>query len=82
MPKIFVEDLSIKNYSLREFDLMENKINIGAEVENFIYNELRKIYNKDQIYFYRTIAKSEIDFVIEQSYNSHLIMEVKYKNKV
>jgi hypothetical protein len=82
MPKIFVEDLSIKNYALREFDSIANKIDIGREVENFVYNELRKIYDKNQIFYYRTLAKAEIDFIIEQSYNSYIAIEVKYRNKV
>ena len=82
MPKIFVEDLSIKNYSLREFNSISNKIDLGKEVENFVYTELRKIYKKDQIFFYRTISKAEIDFIIEEKYDSHILLEVKYKNKV
>ena len=82
MPKIFVEDLSIKNYSLKEFDSITNKIDLGKEIENFVYNELRKIYKKEQIYFYRTISKAEIDFIIEETYNSYIPIEVKYKNKV
>lgn len=82
MPKIFVEDLSIKNYALREFDSISNKIDLWAEVENFVYNELRKKYNKDQIYYYRTIAKAEIDFIIEESYEKYIAIEVKYRSKV
>jgi len=70
MPKIFVEDLSIKNYSLREFNSINDKIDLWSEVENFVYTELSKVYKKDQIFFYRTISKAEIDFVIEESYNS------------
>lgn len=82
MPKIFIEDLSIKNYSLWEFVSIQQKIDIWAEVENFIYTELKKTINKDKIHFYRTISKSEIDFVIEKKYNIFDLIEVKYKNKV
>jgi len=82
MPKIFVEDLSIKNFTLREFDFISNKIDLWMEVENFVYNELRKKYDKNQIYFYRTISKAEIDFIIEKSYNSYIAIEVKYRNRV
>jgi len=82
MPKIFVEDLSIKNYSLREFNSINDKIDLWSEVENFVYTELSKVYKKDQIFFYRTISKAEIDFVIEESYNSYILIEVKYRNKV
>jgi hypothetical protein len=82
MPKIFIEDLAIKNYELWEFDSVYNKINIWAEVENFVYTELRKRIDKEKIFFYRTVSKSEIDFVIEKKYNLHTIIEVKYKSKV
>ena len=82
MPKIFVEDLSIKNYSLREFDSLSKKIDLWVEVENFVYTELRKIYNKDQIFFYRTVSKAEIDFIIEDAFESYIPIEVKYRNKV
>ena len=82
MPKIFVEDLSIKNYSLREFDSLSKKIDLWMEVENFVYTELRKIYKKDQIFFYRTVSKAEIDFIIEDGFESYIPIEVKYRNKV
>ncbi|MFK7780680.1 MAG: ATP-binding protein [Candidatus Gracilibacteria bacterium] len=82
MPKIFIEDISIKNYFLREFDSISNKIDLGMEVENFVYTELRKVYKKDQIFFYRTVSKAEIDFIIEDKFESYIEIEVKYRNKV
>lgn len=81
MPKIFVEDLWIKNYSLREFGSVSKKIDLWSEVENFVYNELSKRFEKKQIYFYRTISKAEIDFVIEKSFEKYILLEVKYRNK-
>lgn len=81
MPKVFCEDLWLRNYSLKEFDAINKKINIGQEVENFVYNELRKKFEKEQIYFYRTISKSEIDFVVSKQYDLHTLIEVKYRNK-
>jgi len=82
MPKIFIEDLWIKNYILNDFDWVYEKIDIWQEVENFVYTELRKKMEKERIYFYRTISKSEIDFVLENKYNLYDILEVKYRNKV
>lgn len=82
MPKIYVEDLWIKSYSLREFPSIRQKIDLWSEVENFIYNELSKKVEKKQIYFYRTIAKAEIDFVVEKKFGSYLLFEVRYRNKV
>lgn len=82
MPKIFVEDLWIKNYSLNDFWFINSKINIWAEVKNFIYNELRKKTEKEKIYYYRTVSKSEIDFILEKKYWLYDILEVKYRKKV
>jgi len=82
MPKIFVEDLWIKNFSLNEFWFTNSKVNFWAEVENFFYNELRKKTKKEKIFFYRTISKSEIDFVKEVQYWLYDIFEIKYRKKV
>ena len=82
MPKIFVEDLAIRSYVLWDFSPLHDRINIGQEVENFIYNELRKQKEKEKIYFYRTLAKSEIDFVLERKYQLYDLVEVKYRKKV
>jgi predicted AAA+ superfamily ATPase len=40
-----------------------------------------KKFEKKQIYFYRTISKAEIDFVVEKSYKKYLLIECKYRNK-
>ena len=82
MPKIFIEDLSIKNYVLWDFNWVYNKIDIWQDVENFVYNELRKKIEKERIYFYRTISKSEIDFILERKYWFYDLLEVKYRKKV
>ena len=81
MPKIYIEDIWIKNYSLRQFDSITKKIDLWSEVENFVYNELTKQFEKKQIYFYRTVSKAEIDFVIEKSFEKYILIEVKYRNK-
>lgn len=81
MPKIYVEDLGIKNYSLWELWAISKKIDLWAEIENFIYNELSKKFEKRNIYFYRTVSKAEIDFVVEVSYKNYILFECKYRNK-
>jgi Holliday junction resolvase-like predicted endonuclease len=35
-----------------------------------------------KLYFYQTVAKSEIDFVLENFEKKLSIVEVKYRNKV
>jgi predicted AAA+ superfamily ATPase len=82
MPKVFVEDIWIKNYVLWEIESIWKKIDLWKETENFIYNELTKKFEKRQIYFYRTISKAEIDFVVEKSFEEQILIECKYRNKI
>ncbi len=63
MPKIYFEDTGIINY-LENRQLLE-VIN-GKNFENSIYNELRKIFNDDSIYYWRTSKGHEIDFIIKR----------------
>lgn len=62
MPKIYFEDTGLAN-------ILTNKTfsqNItGNLLENSIYSELRKNLSAENIYFWRTNKKQEIDFIIE-----------------
>ena len=81
MPKFFTLDLGLKNSLLSSFDEVREKIDLGAEIENFILIELLNHFEADQIHFYRTVSGSEIDFVIEKSFNELILIEVKYREK-
>ncbi len=77
MPKIYFFDTGLRNAILGNFLEMSNRQDTGALFENFIFMEL-KSYEKEKIYFYRTVAKAEIDFIVEDA--GHLMpLEVKYK---
>lgn len=62
MPKVYFEDTGLMN-------LLVNKtfsINIsGNLLENSIYSRLRKNLDVENLYFWRTNKKQEVDFVIE-----------------
>lgn len=73
-PKIFIKDFGLQKVSLNYFPQDSNLIQ-GSEVENFIFNH---IYS-DDLYFYRTSAGAEIDFV---DLESKQVIEVKYSKKV
>lgn len=77
MPKIFFEDSGLAN-------LLANKTfsqNVtGPLLENSVYSQLRKNIPADSIYFWRTVKKQEIDFVIdtaEQGKKKTFAIEVK-----
>jgi len=79
MPKLYFFDLGVRNAILGNFLAMESRQDGGALFENFIFMEIKNKIAKDRIYFYRTVAKTEIDFVIEKNMLLTLI-ESKFKN--
>ena len=78
MPKIYLFDLGIRNQILNNFVKPINRSDSGSLFENFIYLELKQGVNEEDIYFYRTIHKAEIDFIFEKNGVVYPI-EVKYK---
>jgi predicted AAA+ superfamily ATPase len=50
-------------------------------LENYVYNRLTSIYDPDNIRFWRTTDKKEIDFVINTSFGQGLAYEIKTKCK-
>jgi len=75
MPKIYVLDFGIRNYLLRSFnfDNLNNSAVIGSIMENFVYLTLLTKNPKEYIHFYRTIAGSEIDFIIEKKWEEYCL---------
>ncbi len=80
MPKVYIQDLWIKNYFEKNFNNIDNRIDNWAIFETFIFNELKNIYSQDNINFWRTQDKKEIDFIIKDESKNQAI-EVKYKHK-
>ena len=79
MPKIYFFDLGIRNQILNNFVEPMNRSDSGALFENFIYLELKQNMSEEDIYFYRTVHKAEIDFIFEKN-GAVYPMEVQYKN--
>ncbi|MFH1188016.1 MAG: ATP-binding protein [bacterium] len=77
MPKIYFFDTGIRNAILGNFLELQNRQDSGALFENFVFMELKN-HDQYKIYFYRTVAQTEIDFIIEDAGLLDLI-EVKYK---
>jgi len=81
MPKIFINDLGIKKIVLREGTQLDYDFIAGSAIENYVYLGLKQQFDADNIYFYRTISKSEIDFVV-QNQEKLILIESKFTNKV
>ncbi len=78
MPKVYINDFGIKNIVLN--NNLPLSLLTGAERENFVYNALKERYEKDQIKFYRTVSKAEIDFILDLPGNP-IPIEVKSISK-
>lgn len=62
MPKIFFEDTGLANLlANKTFSLKVD----GGLLENSIYSQLRKNLSVEDVYFWRTIRKQEVDFIID-----------------
>jgi len=77
MPKLFFLDTGLRNFALRNFTELSFRPDKGALLENAIFCELYKNLGIiDQLYFWRTISKTEVDFVLTGEQN--LAFEVKF----
>lgn len=81
MPKLFFMDTGLRNFALRNFSELGYRPDKGHLLENAIFGELYKNLGViDQLFFWRTISKTEVDFVLtgEQA----LAFEVKLKPNI
>jgi len=78
MPKVYFNDLGLRNILLNYFAPIENRIDKGALFENLVYRQMVDVVKKEQIKFWRTTAGNEIDFVVEQSALKGLAFECKF----
>jgi predicted AAA+ superfamily ATPase len=64
--KCFFIDNGLRNYSLRQFHVLANRSDKGALIENLIFSELAKsgALLKEDLFFWRTKAGAEMDFVL------------------
>lgn len=85
--KLFFTDTGILNFLLgiQTVDNMLSSSYIGSIFETFVYNELYKqvsyLLDGTQIYYYRTLDKKEIDFIIER-HGKVVAIEVKFAKNV
>lgn len=66
MPKIYFIDSGLRDSSINSFKELETREDKGALLENYIFSALIK-KKKENLHFWRTKDKSEVDFIIENS---------------
>lgn len=67
MPKCCFIDNGFLNYTLADFRSFQERQNAGSIFENAVFSELKlKMKRMDQLKFWRTRAKAEVDFILCQ----------------
>lgn len=77
MPKVYFNDLGLRNALLNRFSGIEERQDTGTLLENYVYQRLVQIYPQEDIKFWRTADGNEVDFVVSSDYKSGKAYEVK-----
>lgn len=78
-PKVYFIDSGLRNYALDNFNKIEFRTDAGNLVENTAYIQLRINFPESSIKYWRTLAKAEVDFILEEE-GEIVPIEVKYAN--
>lgn len=81
MPKVYINDLGLRNVLNNYFSPLEQRADKGAVLENFSYRLLSERFEEDQIKYWRTADGNEVDFVIETSYLKGFAVEIKFSEQ-
>lgn len=66
MPKVFFMDLGLRNFFVDKFTTFMVRDDRGALLENATFRQLLEAYGVEEIRFWRTIGKHEVDFVVRE----------------
>lgn len=78
MPKVYFNDLGLRNYLMGDFSPIGVRSDRGELLENYAYLLLREMYSVDNIRFWRTQKKHEIDFIVSDFFGQSAAIEIKY----
>jgi len=67
MPKVYFLDLGLRNFLLRNLKPFEQREDRGQILENALFRQLLESYNFEEIKFWRTTQKQEVDFIIGEN---------------
>jgi len=78
MPKIYFNDVGLRNFSLASFSAWEQRSDRGSLLENFVFNELQNQLNAgEKINYWRSKDGAEVDFVLRRN---EQIIPIEVKN--
>jgi hypothetical protein len=77
-PKVYFEDIGLRNGVINNFSLLNQRADRGAILENFVFSQFSKEDNLYQeIRFWRSQAKNEVDFIWQRNVKEPYPIEVK-----
>lgn len=85
MPKVYFYDLGFKNSLLKDFENINLRSDKWSFFENAVFREFLFKYWLENIKYWRTQSKNEVDFILnnkkafEVKFNKNLIKRTKYK---
>ena len=65
MSKVFFMDLGLRNYFIGNFDPLALRDDRGDLLENFVLRRFIEKYSEEDIKYWRTQKKQEVDFIIQ-----------------
>jgi predicted AAA+ superfamily ATPase len=81
MPKVYFNDLGLRNSLVNRFGDIDSRADKAALLENYYFIRLRQEYDADQLRFWRTTERQEIDFIVETSFGEGFALEVKWNKQ-
>ena len=81
MPKVYLNDLGLRNVLINYFSTLEQRADKGMVLENLSFRLLSERFDQDQIKYWRTADGNEVDFVVETSYLKGFSVEVKFNEQ-
>jgi uncharacterized protein len=81
MPKVYFEDLGLRNVLINYFTNIEHRIDKGELLENYVYRKLANNNGKEALKFWRTADGTEVDFIIEEHFENGKAVEVKFNKE-
>lgn len=80
MPKLYFNDLGLRNVLINYFAPIEQRSDKGILLENYVYRRLSEQFPREQIKFWRTADGNEVDFVVEEQAATGKAIEVKFSS--
>jgi predicted AAA+ superfamily ATPase len=78
MSKVYFQDIGMRNVIMGNLQWTKERVDLGSLLENFIFMELkRKFPLNERLFYWRTLAKAEVDFIIQTESGEIIPVEVK-----